>query len=45
LRALGQCIRCGGRVAFSDRASAPRDSALDPKLGPHQVMGAPRLDF
>jgi hypothetical protein len=45
LRALGHCIRCGGHVVFTDRATPPADAPIDPKLGPHQVLGAPRLDF
>jgi hypothetical protein len=44
LRALGQCIRCGGKVVFSKRAVAPRDVSIDPHLGPHQVLGAPRIE-
>jgi hypothetical protein len=42
---LGHCIRCGGHVVFSARAVAPPDEAINPQIGPHQVLGAPRLDF
>lgn len=45
LRALGHCIRCGGKVTFSARATVPEDPPIDPRLGPHQVLGSPRLDF
>jgi hypothetical protein len=45
LRALGRCIRCGGKVEFPERpprrASAPEH--IDPGLAPYQVMGPPRL--
>jgi hypothetical protein len=46
LRALGSCIRCGGAIAFADHP--PRPARLDPicpGMGPHQVMGPPRLPF
>jgi hypothetical protein len=46
LRALGRCIRCGGHVTFPDRGPRRQPPALemiDPRLQPHQVMGAPRL--
>ena len=45
LRTLGHCIRCGGRVVFSERARPPVEEAIDPKLGPHQVLGPPRVGF
>jgi hypothetical protein len=45
LRALGQCIRCGGKIAFAKDVSPPRDERIDPRLGPHQVLGAPRTEF
>lgn len=45
LRALGQCIRCGGNIVFSARATAPAEEPINAALGPHQVLGTPRLDF
>ena len=46
LRALGHCIRCGGQVAFRDRPPPPTHmDPVQPGMGPHQVMGAPRLPF
>ena len=45
LRALGCCIRCGGHVVFADGVKPPADERIDPRLGPHQVLGTPRLDL
>ncbi|HYZ28484.1 MAG TPA: hypothetical protein VE570_05455 [Thermoleophilaceae bacterium] len=45
LRALGHCIRCGGQVTFSEATPEPPEEHVDPALGPHQVLGPPRLDF
>jgi hypothetical protein len=45
LKALGHCIRCGGTIVFSEDLRPPADKTIDPRLGPHQVLGAPRLDF
>jgi hypothetical protein len=45
LRALGHCNRCGGHVAFAADLAAPPEDEIDPALGPHQVMGSPRLDI
>lgn len=46
LRALGHCIRCGGKIVFGERAAkAERIEHIDPAMGPHQVLGAPKLPF
>jgi hypothetical protein len=45
LRALGCCNRCGGHVVFSADAAAPEDDPIDPQLGPHQVLGNPRIEL
>ena len=45
LRTLGHCIRCGGTITFSKREVPPPDERINPAIGPHQVLGAPRLDF
>jgi hypothetical protein len=45
LRALGHCIRCKGKVVFTERAVAPVDPRLEPDMLPHQVLGAPRIDL
>jgi hypothetical protein len=45
LRALGCCIRCGGHVVFADGVKPPVDERINPRLGPHQVLGTPRLDL
>jgi hypothetical protein len=45
LKALGHCIRCGGTIVFSEDLRPPPDKTIDPRLGPHQVLGTPRIDF
>ena len=42
LRALGHCVHCGGTIAFSERAQAPPDEAIDPHMTPYQILGPPR---
>jgi hypothetical protein len=44
LRSLGHCIRCGGNVVFAANLAPPPDEPIDPRLGPHQVLGAPKIE-
>jgi hypothetical protein len=32
-------------VTFSETTAPPAEEHVDPALGPHQVLGPPRLDF
>jgi hypothetical protein len=32
-------------VVFADGVKPPVEERIDPRLGPHQVLGAPRLDL
>jgi hypothetical protein len=32
-------------VIFSERVPAPVEEHVDPTLGPHQVLGRPKLGF
>jgi hypothetical protein len=32
-------------VVFEKNLAPPREEPLDPRLGPHQVLGAPKIEF
>jgi hypothetical protein len=32
-------------VAFADDLTAPLDQPIDPALGPHQVLGTPKIEL